>query len=478
VSPLLLLLACTSGADETGGENLGPDSGGQDSQTASQADSGIQGRDSGQTGQSACEPIDGPGGQGPLLPTLSEGSNLLILSIDTLRKDRVGRYSGLDTTPFLDEWLDGSLVLEAHRSCSDWTASSMLCALTGTTPTEAGYEPHAGTDTVLIDVPLDLETLTSWLMAAGRIPAIVTANGVVAETQPSDLDPRAVTLLDRQPAADIVDAGLTVLDSLQASEAPWFLHLHFNDPHSPYDPPSAYLSGLDDLDPSPVDLTDEAAIIALSSDPAGLSKADQALVIEHTEIRYQGELRYLDDQLRRLWQELELRSVPQDTLIVLFSDHGEQFFEHGAYTHGMTLYAEEVDAIAALRAPGLDAGTWSGPTAHQDLVPTILGALGIEAPSLVTAPVLGTAPADRSRHGFRQYRDVPPLQVLTRGSHRLFYEWSGERSFHDLETDPVELNDIYDPLNADLLCLWEQLIPWIEQAQTFLGDYEPVEPNP
>ncbi len=458
MTPLLLWLACT-GETTTDSTSAPDDSGTTD------------------TGQSACDPITGPGGDGALVPGLPPDTDVLVISIDTLRKDRVGRYHGSDTTPFLDAWLADSLVLEAHRSCSDWTAPSMLCFLTGTTPTEAGYEPHAGTDTVLVDVPEDLTGLTSWLAEAGHVPAVVTANAVLAEAQPASVDPRAIHLLDRKPAEDIVDTGLALLDSLLASGDPWFLHLHFNDPHSPYDPPESYLDGLDELAASPVDLTDEAAIVAVASDPSRLTAEEQALVAAHAELRYGGELRYLDDQLARLWSELEARGAVDQTLILMLSDHGEQFFEHGAFTHGTTLHAEEVDAIAAVRAPGLGAQAWTGPTAHQDLAATVVTALGLDAEG-VTAPALGLAPPDRARHGFRQYRDVPPLHVLTRGDHRLLYSWEGDRSYYALDTDPHERSDRYDAEDPAVRCLWEFLAPWVDRAGTFMGDFQPADPGP
>jgi len=426
----------------------------------------------------ACAEVEGPGATDPLVAPTTSPRNLLLLSIDTLRKDRVGRWSGLATTPFLDAWLDEALVLEDARSCSDWTAPAMLCLLTGTTPTEAGYEPHAGRDAVLVDVPEDLDVLASWLTDAGYVPALVTANAVVAAAQPASVDPRSILLLDRAPAEQVVDAGLEVHAALSGQPDPWFLHLHFNDPHSPYDPPEAWLGGLDGLDPSPVDLADEAAVIELSEDPEAWSEAERALIVEHAEVRYAGELSYLDDQLRRLWTALEDGGALDDTLVVLVSDHGEQFWEHGAFTHGFTLHLEEVDGVAALRGPEVTPGTWSGPTAIQDLAPTVLHALGLEVPESVTAPIVGTAPADRVRHGFRQRRDVPPQHVLTRADRRLFYEWSSERSFYRLDTDPREASDVYDAADPDLLCLWEHLAPWIAQAATFMTDYEAVDPEP
>jgi arylsulfatase len=475
----LLLLACTAATgDDTATDSPTPATETGDSSPTTDSTDTTDTTDTVETEVSACAPLTGAGDGDPLLPTLPANTNVLVLSIDTLRKDRIGRYSGLDTTPWLDGWLEQALVLDQHRSCSDWTASSMLCALTGTSPTEAGYEPHAGIDTVLIDVPEDLEGLTSWLGEAGRVVAVITANAVVAEAQPTSVDERAVMLLDRAPAADVIDNGLAVLDSLQDTGSPWFLHLHFNDPHSPYDPPAEYLGGLEGLAESPVDLTDEAAIVALSSDPSQLSEQDQELVVQHTEVRYQGELRYLDDQLARLWSDLEDRGVPDDTLVLVMSDHGEQFFEHGEFTHGKTLYAQEVDALAAVQAPGLAAGIWTGPTAHQDLTPSILHALAIDLPAGATGPLLGSASAERARHGFRQYRDVPPLQVLTRGQHRLFYSWDGTRAFHDLAADPDELADIYSADDPAVQCLWEHLDPWIAQASTFMTDYAPVDPQP
>jgi len=68
-------------------------------------------------------------------------TNLLVISLDSARRDTIGRFSGSADTPNLDAFLEGSLVLENHRSCSNWTAWSMTCVLSGRNPMDNGFAP-------------------------------------------------------------------------------------------------------------------------------------------------------------------------------------------------------------------------------------------------------------------------------------------------------------------------------------------------
>ena len=104
----LWLLACAGGDAADSVSRPVP----TDSATPPTADSAAL-TDSGASGP--CAPVTGVGGQDPLVAGLEGEANVLILSIDTLRRDRVGRYSGLDTTPFLDDWLGQALVLDESQ---------------------------------------------------------------------------------------------------------------------------------------------------------------------------------------------------------------------------------------------------------------------------------------------------------------------------------------------------------------------------
>ena len=116
----------------------------------------------------ACTPDEGPN-PGPMDANTSspvplsppgivtfEGTpptNVLLVSLDTLRRDRVGRYGGGANTPFLDALFDRSIVLDNHRSCSDWTAPSMTCALTGLFPPLHNFWPNTTSLEGVVSLP-------------------------------------------------------------------------------------------------------------------------------------------------------------------------------------------------------------------------------------------------------------------------------------------------------------------------------------
>ncbi len=420
-----------------------------------------------------CTPPAAPATEGLLDGT---ARNALVLSIDTLRRDHVGRYSGEPTTPFLDMLLSESTVLDDHRSCSDWTLPSMVCLLTGRSPIEVGFIPSP--DPRAPGVPVDTETVETWLQDAGFATAYLTANLLVPHAVPDLGDPSKMAMKIEAPAETLVDFALDGLDGMAASGEPWFFLLHFNDPHSPWEPPEEYLEGLDELPPIPVDLGNNQEVMALAQGEIELTDEEREAVILHTELRYKGEIRYLDDQLARLWAELEVRNLLLDTVVVLTSDHGEQFFEHGEFTHGRSLHQEEVGALGAVWLPGSDPESWSGPTLTQDLTATLLEVLEVPWPGGAEANVVGAAPELRSRHGFHLRMDGVMEHVLASGAARLMYAWDGERELFDVEVDPGETEDRYDASDPEVACLWEQLLPHVEDVQALVDDVSPESAGP
>lgn len=156
--------------------------------------------------------------------------HVVMLSIDTLRRDAVTPASA----PFLTGLAARGLSLERHRSCSNWTVASMMCALSGRSTVDLGFHPMT-----LDPLPDALEFLPDLLRDRGYAGRMVTGNELlVAENRLTD-GYDEVVLAKSQPASVIVDRGLELLDGLRSGDAPWVLHLHFMDPHAPYDPPDA-----------------------------------------------------------------------------------------------------------------------------------------------------------------------------------------------------------------------------------------------
>jgi arylsulfatase A-like enzyme len=372
--------------------------------------------------------------------------NLLVISVDTTRRDRVGAYSGLPTTPFLDARLAEGVLLQDHRTCSNWTAPSMLCATTGHDPRDLGFWPSTW-DPEVPSIPDGLPTLAGTLADAGWSTALVTGNPVFSRDFDTAQGFDTVILRDFQPADEIAARALEQLDALQAGGSPWYLHVHFMDPHREYCPPPAYRAGVPDVG---FDLCEDLNA-AIAADPPGLLDAVRAM--------YDGELRWFDDTLAGWWAEADTRGALDDTLVVWMTDHGEQQLERGVIDHGFRLHAEENRAGAAFWARTLAPGIWTGPTLHQDLAATVWALHGLPIPATASGIPLGEAPEDRVRSVFAYSvpdYDVPQHAVI-KGDRALLYAWDGERSFHHLDEDPAELVDRYDPADPEVIELWDAM---------------------
>ncbi len=394
--------------------------------------------------------------------------NLLVLSLDTTRRDRIGLYSGRDTTPNLDAVFGRGVVLDDHRSCANWTAPSMLCAMTGRSPLDDDFWPSAIYDE-LADLripvtPSKLPTLATLLAQRGYAAGLVTANTVF-----SPLNSEAmvegyyeINVEAWGGAAGVVADGLPMLARL-AGSGPWFGHLHFIDPHTPYTAPREYNTGLADLDPDgefPWDVTDNAQASALIAAWPSLTPEMQELARQLLLAVYDGELRYWDAQFGALWQELDAGGYLDDTLVVVFADHGEQLGEHQDFHHGQSLHPEETRVPAAFWARNLVSGRWAGPTMHQDLAPTILAALASEPNDEHLGAVVGLGADTRNRFAFCYlpgYCETGMSLVL--GPYQLTYEWSGKRSFYDLAADPEAHEDRWDASDPIASALWMELQP-------------------
>ena len=194
-------------------------------------------------------------------------------------------------------------------------------------------------------------------------------------------------------------------------------------------------------------------------------------------MRYQGALRYLDDTLATLMADETVQAALEDTLVVLWTDHGEQFYDHGASGHGHHLFTEENAALAAFAGSGLAPQRWTAPTSLLDLQPTILAALGLAPATVASGWQLGERDPDAPRYLLASTRQGP-VQAIKTPSETLHYEWSGERSFYDRAADPAETLDLYDSQDDRVIALWELLEAEMLRVEALIPDQTPVSPGP
>jgi arylsulfatase A-like enzyme len=403
---------------------------------------------------------------------LPQVKNLLMISVDTYRRDFMARYGGsYGVTDFMDSLAAESLVLDDHSSCSNWTLPSVLCATDGRDSADFGYVAHiSGEDREVVP---SRPSLASWLKDQGFATVLYTANGWLEGEWHHDEGYAEAVDLGTASAPIIWSKGRSAMLRQRENTGAdrWFLHLHFDEPHAPYNPPEEYLTELQWLDPISWDLENYAEHQEVRFLLESMSEEERELVLEHLRIRYIGEMAYFDDLLEEVVQDMEDSGYLDDTLLVLWTDHGEAFYERSAWGHSYYLYQEETGSVALFNHPEIGPQAWTEPTTHIDIAPTILSYLGVEQPAEVTGQIVGTAPADRVQLKLTSGQVGPQLRA-TSGSLRMDLDYrSGLRRLYDVTSDPGEQEDICDLGVGRHAGLWNALEAYADRLEPLLPMY-------
>jgi len=400
-------------------------------------------------------------------------ANLLILSIDTLRRDHVDRYAAdaVERMPFLSSILDEGITLDAHRQCSNWTFHSMSCTTLGRPVEEVGWAPRMGETAT--PMPAGQRTLAQRLTEESFFTIVRSSNGwfgpdwntvqgyqTVAAAAPGGFFEQVETVMIHLSDQQVLHPGQR-----------WFAHVHTIEPHAPYNPPPEYLADLAGLDPIPWDLSvQDQHYIATDSYPT-LSPDMQELLLQHLNVRYDGELRWLDDQLRDAWEMLDAGGWLDDTVVAIWTDHGEQFWEHGHQSHAWLLGPEEVEGILGFWSKGWDARTIDTPTHAIDFVPTALSYLGLDVEQDEDTPgiVAGDAPSSRLRISSSIAR-AGAIASVTDDRWELVFDFDVGLSLYDLMIDPGRTIDLYEPSHPEVARLWTALYPRAELIASLAPD--------
>ena len=407
-------------------------------------------------------------------------SNLLMISIDTLRKDHMGRYGGTGLTPFLDQIAAQGVALDDHMTCSNWTLDATTCTLIGAFPSEVGVIPELVEGQIARGVPGGTPMLASWLGWSGFHSVLASSNALLSHVYNNAQGFDEVYLAPKAgltPALDVAEVGIATLQA--ADPERWYLHLHLMEPHQPYVPPDSYLQGLDALAPIEQDLTTKAGHNAALVASTEMTPEEVALLTQHMQLRYAGEVAWLDAQLSQIWASLDREGLLDDTLVVFWTAHGAAFFERGYQTHAWTLFGEENDGVALFWADNIEPQAWTGPTSSTDLVPTILRVFELPRPHRVTGLALGDAPDDRARFASAAGK-MGVVQSVRQGTDKLHFAWGDEawvdfgdgRGIHwfDVAADPQEAVDRYDKSDPTVVRLWELLLPRIDENAALMPD--------
>jgi arylsulfatase A-like enzyme len=373
--------------------------------------------------------------------------NLLLISIDTLRADHLGCYGyPRPTSPFLDRLASQGVLFENAHTTAPWTLPSHTSLFTGLYPSQHGVV----TDEVALppEVPTLAESLQAQGFATAGLASGIYLGGrfglgrgfdhyVVFPTR--DKSGGTATKLS---ATERVSSG--ALDWLAAQpRRPFFLFLHYFDIHSDYLPQPRFAALFAKPYQGPVTGT-SGQLRAFLRRKIDFDPQDRAHLID----LYDAEIRQLDQALEELFEKLDAHGDLANTIVVVTSDHGEEFFDHGGVFHGRTQYQEMLRIPLIIIGPGIPKGRRSDrPVSLVDLMPTLLTLGGVPAPTSVSgldlAP-LWKAPGDGwpERALFAEAnRTIDgniPRRAMRNGRWKLVVHGDGQRELFDLVEDPGE----------------------------------------
>jgi len=293
--------------------------------------------------------------------------NVLLVSIDTLRTDRLGCYGYTrDTTPALDCFAHERTVRFAHAVAeAPWTLPSHVTMLTGLHPLTHGVRRPD-------QAPSDEVALLAERLRGSHYSFAVTDGGWISETWGFARGFDSFHARDQE----IERAVEQVVEYVRhrRDKGPWFGFLHTYDVHCPYDPPPAYAGRFASADAEPIEVAGRCGnpdfnALQLTSGQA-----------RYLSDRYDEDVRRVDDALAVLFAALDALDLWRDTVVIVTSDHGEEFLEHGQIGHERTLSPEVLSIPLLIAAPGVAPGVAEEVVGLADLVPTVLELIGRERP--------------------------------------------------------------------------------------------------
>jgi arylsulfatase A-like enzyme len=415
----------------------------------------------------------------PLLPACSEErgpqalaprANVVVIVIDTLRADRLGAWGGpRPTSPRLDALAGESLAFERAIAQAPWTKPSLASLFTSLHPGQHG----ATQETTENHLAPSLSTLAESFQRGGYRTGAVSENPHVSPSTRFDQGFERMATLSgfRGDRAWVVQAAREWFSERDAGAdaRPFFLYVHFLDPHGPYEPGSPwrqrFLEGLSSDQP----LVREGKVGPLAEGTRAMVELSPGDV-EVLRALYDAEIRETDAALESLLSELDSRGLLPHTVVLVTSDHGEEFLEHGTLKHGYQLYEESLRVPLLLRVPGVAARRERDvEVSHLDLAPTLLELVGLPVPATFQGrslvPLLRGEPLERAPIvSETSWRGIDKATARLDRWKLIVDRTSGERLLFDLESDPHERN-AFDPDAPEHAAVVAELAAALERAR-------------
>jgi len=398
--------------------------------------------------------------------------HVIVYLVDTLRADLLGAYGdprGL--SPAVDRFAERATLFENAYAQSSWTRAAVASIFTGLGPRFHGANRR---DEALSD---DAETLAEIFHRAGYRTAGFVTNGNVGPEVGFAQGFGRYNVLGERDLAELHHLSDRVNERVfswlgrraEVDDAPFFLYLHTMDPHAPYAPPPAYrppfaprpggrlsaaelgdlerlAGGIDRRFGPNVRSVAPGSLAWLQALHSGLLAVSPERVAELEDL-YAAEVAFNDASFGAFIAELERLGLYEDALVIFTADHGEEFFEHGGWEHGRTLYDEQLRIPLIVKFPGQRRGQRRAEVAQQvDLLPTV-----VEVAGLATTGEHGGSSlvedGDGAPRTVFSYLDLDGIRLesVVDGSYKLIVGISSPPTpeLYDLAADPGETDDLF-----------------------------------
>jgi arylsulfatase A-like enzyme len=386
---------------------------------------------------------------------------ILLVVIDTLRADRIDAFGGTrGATPFLDSLAARSWVFQRAYASSSWTSPSVASLFTSRYPSQHGvttFESVMGEEEA---------TLAESLRQFGYATAAFSGNSLVRR----DLGfaqgfghfgakrGRGFAFRRKYERTDQTGARAVAWGDRISEKfgGPLFLYLQVMDPHTPYAPSAEALAwAFDGMEPPDVDRLNDAVF---DRNKRTLATAER----DAFERLYDAEVRSMDRSLQQTFDAFAERGLLDRAIVVVVSDHGEEFWDHGSVGHTNGLFDEVIRVPMLIHLPGqAERFDVREPVSVLDVAPTLLDLVGAPIPAAFEGrslrPLLeegsGAAAIFRRFFGDRTNPPTPVVseflqpvpmrrraheRVVVIGSYKLIADVDGARHYFDLTADPFE----------------------------------------
>ncbi|MFA6240564.1 MAG: sulfatase [Candidatus Hydrogenedentales bacterium] len=424
-------------------------------------------------------------------------ANVLLITADTLRADYCGTYGGPAPTPALERLAANGVNFTQCKTLAPWTVPSICGMFSSKYPPSISVEADAS--------ERELETASYFKLAGywqdpdsatsvnrfsqnGYVTAAVCGNGILADQRwlledfheslmfstpwcfydeclgqvpivGDSISLFAPDLLPRHTGDTTAIAARFAKRFLERRRSePFFLWVHFFDPHAPYTPPVRFYGpGTPDPgEPLPQDVMDGSSTLT----------RDEARAL------YLGEIRYVDEGVGEILDALDAHGLTDSTFVCFSADHGEEFWDHEGQGHGHSLFDELLHVPLIMSGPGIVPAMIDKPVSSIHTVATLLDLAGLEQPesgrgTSLKQVLLGEDFDALAQPCFAQATRGTPLQMVQLGDYKLIRNLdSRELLLFDVEHDPQELHNLAtahpDTVTAleERLRAWQDSFPW------------------